>query len=80
MIWSRLKDYMCPKCRRGLRKTCQIHTGKEGHGCACGFFISLEAFDKLINRIYQAKGRAIKVDSFEELQNMGREEIFPNNG
>lgn len=75
MIWSRLKDYKCPNCRRGLRKEVSIVHQKEGHSCACGFFISLEAFDKLISKLYTRRLPVKDDEVFSYINNMGNEEV-----
>lgn len=58
MVWSRLKDFRCPKknCRQFLGTA---NTGTRAVGCedeeGCGFWMRQEIFDRVVNSLYMAK-------------------------
>lgn len=52
MIWKRLKDYECPRCKMQLYD----NTFTEEHICKkCGFRISYERFNDIVNDIYKPR-------------------------
>jgi len=65
MKWLRLKNMKCPRCNEVLERF------KEGGGyvCKCGFSISNEKFNGIINKIYKKGGKGI-YDPDKNLSNL----------
>ena len=60
MIWSRLKNVCCPKCNRMLNQ----NWGRKGYECTnkeCGFFITDEKFESVINSLYKVGQRVAEL-------------------
>lgn len=80
LIWSRLKNFKCPKCNQDL---ISAQSGERGVGCEyeeCNFYISQPVFDRVVENLYQTeKGYVPKfgddMENFELLQNMDRESL-----
>lgn len=73
LVWSRLKNMECPKCKF------ELMTSKEtgDYLCtsfACDFKISKEAFDRTIENLYKPQRSLPPRDNFAELQNHGTTE------
>lgn len=56
IVWSRLKDFRCPKCGQYMETT---NTGTRAVGCVdeegCGFWMRYEVFERVVNNLYMAK-------------------------
>ena len=50
LIWSRLKNFKCPKCNSYLKRD-QL---TNGYNCSnCDFFVGRERFDNLVNSLHK---------------------------
>jgi len=74
MIWSRLKDNCCPKCRSFL----QYKALDSAHVCTkatCDFSISEKRFNEIIEDMYrpkkQQRGGYTEEDNLSALNNLG---------
>lgn len=74
MIWSRLKENRCPKCRLPLILRAGIHacTGQK-----CDFAIREAKFDELIQSLYTKKPISYRSEeqNLSDLNNLGREKV-----
>lgn len=73
MIWSRLKNFKCPKCNKDLKE----RLGGRAVSCSnypeCDLMIGKERFDELVLEQYKSKRQRIKDDTEsrqEELNNL----------
>lgn len=76
MDWKKLKDNKCPKCG-----TSTLEHNLRYCRCKCGFMMSVQKFNKIIEYLYRPKQkRCGTFDNFEALQNDGRKELLPDFG
>ena len=71
MNWKNLKNNKCPECTSLLlgRNGCE-------YACLnCGFVISNEKFEKIVNDLYKPKKFQSDDDRLSELNNLGRKEV-----
>lgn len=71
MIWSRLKNFKCPKCNGQLSALLSCQNKK------CDFTITKDRFDRLVADLYRPKGQrcaTFEINQFE-LNNMGHEKV-----
>jgi len=82
MIWSRLKNNLCPKCNNLLQAKGIIDTMYECSKASCDFLIASERFDEIVEDLYNPKLRKHRpfpraYDSEEsrmsELNNLGHD-------
>lgn len=68
MDWSKLKDNKCPKCKEGV-----LEHNLRGCRCACGFMMSAQKFNKIVEDLYKPRARRCGTfDNIEALNNDGR--------
>lgn len=70
MKWDRLKNYRCAKCGGFLIE----HNAKRTYNCLkkCGFSISYEKFNKIVNDEYKPKKYKTFDDNLSDLNNLDR--------
>lgn len=69
MKWNNLKNVNCPKCDNFL----SLIKGK--YVSSCGFFISKEKFDELVDKMYQNPRGQFNTDNSEALNNLGHDVV-----
>ena len=70
IIWSRLKNFKCPKCNSDLEAS---NTGQRLVGCEdeenCGFYVRKERFEKIVENLYQT-GKNYKPKFGNDIENL----------
>lgn len=72
-VWKRLQDLKCPERKCGA----DLHRRSSGFACTrCNFFIGNEAFDRLVQKLYNKEVISNDdVDNLSALNNFGRERM-----
>ena len=64
LVWSRLKDFKCPKCSKVLNS----NPNNSYYCIDCGFVIGKEKFEDIINN--KKKSVDVEIDNQEALNNL----------
>lgn len=73
MIWSRLKNYACPKCNsKPLKPVSQFYQCPNFRK-KCDFVISDTKFDMVVTGLHRKKTAVAEDDQLSELNNLDRD-------
>lgn len=67
MKWNNLKNNKCPNCNEVLMEK----PVNRFHYCVCGFTMSEQRFNEVLNSLYKKELRRTEEDNLEALNNLG---------
>lgn len=62
--WWNLRENKCPKCSKDFFKSAKVEISKDSVHCPCGFFITMEKFQSIVNDL-NTKDVQQKLDEME---------------